>query len=212
MEGADLHSEIIRQGFGLLGEKFDKLIELMGEGPSEGQILALIQAVQYQGLLQFHRMMLDFAEPVTRDAVSREAKSIPSGLSIEERTDKATVALITSGLAKVMAPPFEKSLKAAFVVAKVEKDAEDALKVEAARQAGSEDPQGTEIVGKKIFVTVKALNLLAKLEERTNGQASTLIEMALEAAIAHEASESLNRERAAIDKKLSEGWLPDGSD
>lgn len=119
-QNPDLFQETIRQGLGLISEKLDKLIELVAEGPSAGHVLALTQATQYQGLLDFHRLMLEFAAPVARDSAEKEGPQ-PSGISVEELAGRIERAMVVSGLSKVMAPPFEKALmKAAAVASRVQ--------------------------------------------------------------------------------------------
>jgi len=114
--------------------------ETLDEGPTAGNLLALTQAVQYVGYIQFHQLILEHAGSVIRQA----NEDIP-----EVAFERMKANLIAAGMAKVMPPPFDKALRAAFVASRIavtENLVDDALKAEAAQQVDEspEEKDGSE--------------------------------------------------------------------
>ncbi len=121
----------------VIAKELGAIRETLDEGPTAGNLLALTQAVQYLGYVQFHRLMLEHAGSVVRQA---------NDGTTEEGLRRMETNLIAAGMAKVMPPPFDKALRAAFVASRIavtENLVDDALKAEAAQQV-DESPNDKE--------------------------------------------------------------------
>jgi len=165
-----------------LSESVQSLREEVADGPKAGHILALTQAVQYSALLQFHDLMLRYGG----STVEMSNEELPP-----ENVERAKRILIASGLAKVPPPPFERSLRAAMVMAKIrvtEEAVDDAAKAEAAMREGADS-----------IMTEASWAHLRKLCERTGKGPGELLENSLCESVALEASAHIQKEQGGDD-------------